>query len=112
MISKDRLVKNGSAGKALKVVLYKKGEPESDPLKFNSLAGCVEYFRSIGVVTSSYSIKSCIKSGKELHGYSVRWDEDQSTVHGRAHVITVKDLDTGVVNTYNSIREAAREKGV
>lgn len=42
----------------------------------------------------------------EYNGYIVAWDEDQSSVHNRAKIISVTNLETGLTHTYTSLREA------
>lgn len=62
----------------------------------------MEYFKNLGLTTTSSTLKSRIESGKELNGYFAKWDDDQTFIHNKAKVINIKNLDTGLIKTYNS----------
>jgi len=66
----------------------------------------------LGLTTTSSTLKSRIESGKELNGYFAKWDDDQTFIHNKAKVINIKNLDTGLIKTYNSFREASRDTNI
>jgi hypothetical protein len=75
-------------------------------LYFKSLTACAEYFRNLGFKPTGNTLKSRIETGSEYNGYIVKWDDDQTFVHSRAKVLSVTHLDTGLTDTYASLREA------
>lgn len=40
------------------------------------------------------------------------WDEDIYIHHNRANAVTITNVETGEVNTYNSVRDAERITGI
>ena len=57
-------------------------------------------------------MKSRIESGKELNGYLAKWDDDQTFVHANARAICLKNLDTGLIQTFGSFLEASQCTGI
>lgn len=110
MLNQDRKGSKGFFNKSRKVVLeeIKNGRI----LKFKSLSKCAEFFKSLGLTTTSSTLKSRIESGKELNGYFAKWDEDQTFVHNKAKSIIIENLDTGLIQTFSSFREASRITGI
>ncbi len=110
MLNQDKIGLKGVLNKSREVVLEKIGK--GIILKFKSLSKCAEYFKDLGLTTTSSTLKSQIESGKELNGYYAKWDEDQIFVHNKAKVICIKNLDTGLIQTFNSSLEASRNTGI
>lgn len=110
MLNQDKKGIKGVFNKSRKVILE---EIESGKiLNFKSLSKCVEYFKSLGFTTTSSTLKSRIESGKELNGYCAKWDDDPTFIHNKAKAINIKNLDTGLIKTYNSFREASRDTNI
>lgn len=103
MLANDKKDK-GITGKAKKVVLS--SVLGNEILYMDSLSACVKYFKDLGYTTSSNTLVSRIKSGKEYNGYLVKFSEDQTSSHHRAKFISITSMVTGITHTYNSLRDA------
>ena len=108
-LEEDRRHLNIRTGKGKGVALLDVQSKNS--LTFNSLNSCAEYLTSIGIKTTSHTLKSRILSGKEYKGYFLKWDE-QIFVHGKANSISVSNIETGEVSIYNSMRDAERSTSI
>ena len=104
MLNKDKESLNIISGKAKKVVLL--DVKTNKTLSFKSLTACAEYFRNLGFKPTGNTLKSRIETGNEYNGYIVKWNEDQTFVHNRAKVLSITHLDTGLTDTYASLRDA------
>lgn len=109
-LDKDRRDLKVSTGKAIGVALLE--TKTNKKLTFKSLSLCAKYLESIGLKSTTHTLKSRILSGKDLKGYLVSWDKDQTFIHAKANPISITNEETGEVSIYNSVREAERTTGI
>lgn len=106
----DNKKDKGITGKAKKVALT--SVLDNQTLTLDSLSSCVKYLKGLGYSTSSNTLVSRIKSGMEYNGFILKYAEDQTSTHPRAKFISITNVETGITETYKSLREAEAQTNI
>lgn len=80
----------------------------SDIKTFDSIKGCLDFLKSIDSTANKSTLYKYIGKGKSYKGFMIQWaNEDTFHIKDKSILVSVKNVETGVVSEYSSLRQAA-----
>ena len=84
------------------------GSDNSDIKTFDSIKDCLDFLKSIDSTANKSTLYKYIGRGIPYKGFMIQWtNEDSFHIKDKSILVSVKNVETGEVSKYSSLRQAA-----
>ena len=84
------------------------GSDNSDIKTFDSIKDCLDFLKSIDSTANKSTLYKYIGRGIPYKGFLIQWtNEDSFHIKDKSILVSVKNVETGEVSKYSSLRQAA-----
>lgn len=107
MLEEDRRAIKETSKKGRHITLI--AESDRNNVKtFDSIKSCLDFLKSIDSTFNKSTLYKYVGTGKPYKGFIVIWaNEDTFHIKDKSIFVSVKNVDTGLVSEYSSLRQAA-----